>query len=73
MGGTVDELRTAAEQNNWMMNWKKIDELQEKGGEALRSKKGKQAIRFQAEAIIETMLQLREQHNRASNETAIDY
>ncbi len=73
LGGTVDELRTAAEQNNWMMNWKKIDELQEKGGEALRSKKGKQAIRFQAEAIIETMLQLREQHNRASNETAIDY
>ncbi len=41
--------------------------------EALKAKDAKGAIRNQAEAIIETMNQLREQHNRAANETAIDH
>ena len=73
LGSTVTELRKAAENNNWMMEWDKVDELQAQGAAALQSNNGKQAIRHQAEAIIETMQQLREQHNRAANETAIDY
>ncbi|NND99813.1 MAG: serine/threonine-protein phosphatase [Pirellulaceae bacterium] len=73
LGSTVKELRQAADRNNWMMEWHGIDELQQKGADALKSKQPKQAIRHQAEAIIETMNQLREQHNRAANETAIDY
>ena len=73
LGSTVQELRDAAELNNWMMEWEKIDSLQKQGSAALKSKKPKEAIRHQAEAIIETMHQLREQHNRAANETAIDY
>ncbi len=73
LGDTVAKLREAANSNNWLMDWDKIDQLQEKGDEALKAKKGKQAIGLQAEAIIETMQQLREQHNRAANETAIDY
>ncbi|MGB7343099.1 MAG: protein phosphatase 2C domain-containing protein [Pirellulaceae bacterium] len=73
MGNTVGELRHAADVNNWMMEWSKVDNLQAKGAAALKSKQAKEAIRFQAEAIIETMQQLREQHNRSANETAIDY
>jgi protein phosphatase len=73
LGGTVEALREAASDRNWMMDWKKIDQFQKKGQAALKSKDPKQAIRYQAEAIIETMNQLREQHNRAANETAIDH
>ncbi len=73
LGDTVGKLRAAATTNNWLMDWEKIDELQAQGMAALKSKQPKEAIRLQAEAIIETMQQLREQHNRAANETAIDY
>ncbi len=73
LGGTVQALRDAASENNWMMDWKKVDDLQSKGEATLQKSDPKQAIRFQSEAIIETMNQLREQHNRAANETAIDY
>lgn len=73
LGQTVEELRTAANERNWLMNWKTIDRLQKEGQEALATKDAKSAIRLQAETIIETMHQLRELNNRAANETAIDY
>ncbi|MEM1069070.1 MAG: protein phosphatase 2C domain-containing protein [Planctomycetota bacterium] len=73
LGEKVQELREAASQNNWMMDWRKVDKFQGQGLEALKSNSPKDAIQFQARAIIETMNQLREQHNRAANETAIDY
>ncbi len=72
LGKTVEELRTAAAQRNWMMEWRKIDELQKRGGEALANSHPKKAIRFQSEAIIETMHQLRELNNRAAGETDIE-
>ncbi len=73
LGETVQELRAAATDRNWMMDWKRIDGFQKKGQEALKRRDAKKAIRYQAEAIIETMNQLREQNNRAANETAIDH
>ncbi len=73
LGETVQALRDAASNHNWLMEWTKIDALQKKGVAALRESDPKQAIRLQAEAIIQTMQQLREQHNRAADETAIDY
>lgn len=73
LGSTVQELRDAATENNWMMDWHKVDRYQRQGTEALKSGDPKTAIRFQAQAIIETMNQLREQNNRAANETAIDH
>ena len=73
LGSTVEELRQAADANNWMMDWNRINEHQKKGEKAIEAKQPKEAIRHQAEAIIQTMHQLREQHNRAANETAIDY
>ncbi|WP_231615455.1 PP2C family protein-serine/threonine phosphatase [Novipirellula artificiosorum] len=72
LGHTVEELRTAANERNWLMNWQKIDKLQQQGDEAITHRDSKLAIRLQAEAIIETMHQLRELNNRAANETAID-
>lgn len=73
LGATVKALRDAANSKNWMMDWNKVNECQQRGDEALKAKDAKGAIRNQAEAIIETMNQLREQHNRAANETAIDH
>lgn len=73
LGDTVSKLRDAAEMNNWMMEWKSVDNLQDRGHAAMEKGKLKEAIRLQAEAIVETMVQLREQHNRSANETAIDY
>ena len=73
LGGTVQALRDAASNNNWMMDWHRVDKFQRRGKKALQAKDAKLAIRYQAEAIIETMNQLREQHNRAANETAIDH
>ena len=72
LGKTVDELREAANERNWLMDWSKIDKLQKKGADALEAREAKQAIKYQAKAIIETMAQLRELNNRAANETAID-
>ncbi len=73
LGATVQALRDAASDKNWMMDWHKVDDFQRQGSEALKEKDAKAAIRYQSEAIIETMNQLREQNNRAANETAIDY
>ena len=72
LGKTVDELRDAAKLKNWMMDWDKIDQLQQQGAMAMQSGNGKSAIHLQAQAIVETMHQLREQHNRSADETAID-
>jgi protein phosphatase len=73
LGATVQALRNAARERNWTMNWQKVESFQMKGSDALEAKDAKKAIRCQAEAIIETMKQLREQHNRAAGDTSIDY
>ena len=73
LGKTVQELREAATLKNWLMDWKDIDRLQQEGEQAMESGDGKAAIRAQAKAIVETMHQLREQHNRSADETAIDH
>ena len=73
LGETVEALRAAASENNWLMDWTKIDDLQSRGSSELKEQNAENAIRMQAEAIVETMHQLREQNNRAAGETAIDY
>lgn len=72
LGQTVDELRDAAKLKNWMMDWDEIDRFQQEGAKAMQNGDGKSAIHLQAKAIVETMHQLREQHNRSADETAID-
>ncbi len=72
LGETVQDLRNAASENNWMIDWSKVDEHQKRGNAALAAKDAKNAILHQSQAIVETMNQLREQHNRAASETSID-
>ena len=72
LGDTVSKLREAAELNNWLMNWSKVDQLQTQGVAALKNQQIGEAIRVQAEAVIETMNQLREQNDRSASETAIE-
>lgn len=72
LGETVSKLREAAEMNNWMMDWSKVEDLQSQGVTALGNREINEAIRVQAEAVIETMNQLREQNNRSASETAIE-
>ena len=50
------------------MEWKKVEKYQTQGIEALEAKDAKGAIRCQAQAIIETMNQLREQNNRGERD-----
>ena len=69
LGETVQALRDAANDKNWMIDWRRVDELQKQGAEHLNANDAKNAVRHQSEAIIETMNQLREQHNRAAGET----
>jgi len=72
LGATVTALREAADENNWMLDWSKIERFQSDGNRAVETKDFRKAIRCQAEAIIETMHQLRRQRDRAASETTID-
>ena len=72
LGATVTKLREAASAKNWMMDWGTVDKLQSEGEQFLADKQLNKALNRQAEAIIETMNQLREQNDRAATETAIE-
>ena len=69
---TVQALRDAANEKSWMIDWSKVDDHQKQGAKALSTTDAKSAIRHQSEAIIETMNQLRDQHDRSASETAVD-
>jgi len=73
LGETVQALRDAATEKNWMIDWSTVDDHQKQGAEHLNSNDAKNAIRHQSEAIIETMNQLRDQHDRSASETAVDH
>lgn len=74
LAGTVEALRQAAKTKHWSLDWSKIDRLQKESSRALHDRQPKRALRLEAEAIIETMHQLRAQHGRsAADESAIDY
>lgn len=72
LGGTVQALRDAAVEKGWKLNWAKVDEIQRQAGEARSQKRMTESIRLQSEAIIETMQQLREQHNRQAGDSTLD-
>ena len=72
LGETVQALRAAAAEKNWAIDWNQIDLHQRSAQAAMTQHRPKDAVREQAEAIIETMHQLRKQHDRAASETALD-
>lgn len=72
LGATVAALRDASVEKKWAINWTQIDQYQTQAAEAISSSDPRKAVQLQAEAILETMDQLREQHNRSASETAIE-
>ena len=72
LGETVNELREAASSKNWMMDWQSVEAIQAEGDKFLANGQLAKAINRQAQAIIETMNQLREQNNRAASDTVIE-
>ena len=72
LGQTVQALRDASMENNWMMEWDAVDAEQVKGERHLSNGQADKAIQSQSKAILDAMKQLREQQNRAANETSIE-
>ena len=72
LGGTVQALRDAAVEKGWQLNWSQVDDLQAEAKIARDKKQMFEAVRKQSEAIIETMRQLREQHNRQAGDSTLD-
>lgn len=72
LGGTVQALREAAIEKGWNLQWDRIDALQAQADDARQRKDGCEAVRLQSEAILETMQQLRDQHNRRASDSTLD-
>lgn len=72
LGHTVRALREAATENNWKIEWREIDQYQKESTEAKEAGRLADAVRLQAEAIIETMQQLRKQRSRAASDSNVD-
>lgn len=72
LGGTVQALREAAVDKGWRLDWDKVDSMQAQAKTARDQQKFLESIRWQSEAIIETMQQLREQHNRQAGDSTLD-
>jgi len=72
LGDTVAALRDASTEHNWLMEWDRINQYQEEGQKNIQDGKADLAIHSQSHAIIEAMKQLREQQDRAANDTSID-
>lgn len=70
---TVKALRTASETKQWTLDWTRVDQLQRDSSEAIKSHQHGIALRQEAEAIVETMHQLREQRRRPADDNVIDY
>lgn len=72
LGQTVQALRDASADHNWLMEWEMVDGYQKHGESEINDGRASEAIQAQSRAIIEAMKQLREQQNRAANDTSVD-
>ncbi|MEX0824544.1 MAG: protein phosphatase 2C domain-containing protein [Pirellulaceae bacterium] len=72
LGGTVRALREAASENRWKIEWREIDQYQQESSEAKKAGRLGDAVRLQAEAIIETMQQLRKERQRKADDSSLD-
>lgn len=72
LASTIQQIRKVAEQRRWNLDWANVDRREREAQQALESGQTTEALRFQALAIRETMVQLREQQNRAAGETTIE-
>lgn len=73
LGGTVAALRKAAQEKKWNVSWEKVDPLQSEADRERRQGDYQAAVRLQAQAIIATMQQLRQQHQQVADSTTLDF
>ena len=72
LGRTIQALRDASAENNWLMEWHSVEHYQQLGQMEINQDRARDAVRYQSCAILEAMKQLREQQNRAANDTSVD-
>ena len=72
LGRTIQALRDASAENNWLMEWNSVEHYQQLGQMEINQDRARDAVRYQSCAILEAMKQLREQQNRAANDTSVD-
>jgi protein phosphatase len=71
LAGTVQELRDAAVQGNWVVDWATFNSLQGRGAAALGRNEMPQAVCEYSEAICFMMGQLRQQNNRKPGQDSV--
>jgi len=72
LAGTVQALRDAAVEKGWNLDWTHVDKLQAEAMQEQQAKRLEKSVTMLSEAIIETMQQLRDQHNRQAGESTLD-
>ena len=73
LAGTLDELRDAAREGDWTINWQPLDESCRAAAAATQAKKFSEAIRHYCRGISYVMNELRSQTNRRASDSAVKY
>lgn len=68
----IEDLRQSAERNDWGMNWSAVDDLLDRARTAVDQNDLRSAIGLQAEAVLESMRQLRKYQDDSASDTAVD-
>jgi len=70
--GLILELRESAERNHWNLDWGSVDDLLTRAHAAVEQDDFHTAIGLQAEAVLESMRQLRKYQDDSAGDTAVD-
>jgi PPM family protein phosphatase len=73
LAGTLDELRDAAREGDWTINWQPLDESCRAAIQATHAKKFSEAIRHYCRGISYVMKELRSQTNKRASDSAVKY
>jgi serine/threonine protein phosphatase PrpC len=73
LAGTLDELREAAREGDWTINWQPLDESCRAAGQASQLKKFDEAIRQYCRGISYVMNELRSQSNKRASDSTVKY
>lgn len=73
LSGVVQELRTAAEESQWKVNWRQFEAYQRAAEQAARARQYADAIRSYATALSFMMSELRNQQRQQASDSSIRY
>jgi len=73
LSGVLDELRAAAQESNWAIDWSRFGEFRNAAGKAAGSGDHSEAVRHYAKAISFMMDELRHQQSQSSGDSSVDY